>query len=103
MDAWISSNPCPVSNNLKNLWGRGAARERVAGVAAVELSLWDGAFRDSSEQSVGATGQVGLCANLRQSFGGRSIELSFVARLPRQARGDRAGCELRRRSGRRSA
>ena len=85
LDAWISSNPCPVSNNLKNLWGRGAARERVAGVAAVELSLWDGAFRDSSEQSVGATGQVDLCANLRQSFGGRNIELSFVARLPRQA------------------
>lgn len=85
MDAWISSNPCPVSNNLKKLWGRGAARERVAGVAAVELSLWDGAFRDSSEQSVGTAGEVGLCANLRQSFGGRNIELSFVARLPRQA------------------
>ncbi|WP_157520168.1 hypothetical protein [Nocardioides dokdonensis] len=83
MDAWISGNPCPVSNNLKNLWGRGAARERVAGVAAVELSLWDGAFRDSSEQVVGASGQVSLCANLRQTFGGRSIELSFVARLPR--------------------
>ncbi len=83
MDAWISSNPCPVSNNLKNLWGRGAARERVAGVAAVELSLWDGAFRDSSEQAVGASGQVSLCANLRQTFGGRRIELSFVARLPR--------------------
>ena len=34
---------------------------------------------------MGATGQVGLCANLRQSFGGRIIEWSFVARLPRQA------------------
>ncbi|MCZ4499985.1 MAG: hypothetical protein JWQ74_2540 [Marmoricola sp.] len=85
MDAWITGNPCPVSNNLKNLWGRGAARERVAGVAAVELSLWDGAFRDSSQESVGASGQVNLCANLRQTFGGRSIELSFVARLPRNA------------------
>ena len=85
MDAWISGIPCPVSNNLKNLWGRGAARERVAGVAAVELSLWDGAFRDNSQQSVAATGQVSLCANLRQSFGGRTIELSFLARLPRHA------------------
>lgn len=82
MDAWIGAHPCPVSNNLRNLWGRGAARDRVAGVAAVELSLWDGAFRDSSEQAAGAVGQVNLCANLRQSFGGRSIELSFVARLP---------------------
>ncbi|NUR07691.1 MAG: hypothetical protein HOQ45_11870 [Nocardioidaceae bacterium] len=26
---------------------------------------------------------MSLCANLRQSFGGRSVELSFVARLPR--------------------
>ena len=83
MDAWISANPCPVSNNLRNLWGRGAARERIAGVAAIELSLWDGAFRDSSEQPVGAAGQVSLSANLRHSFGGRSIELSFAARLRR--------------------
>lgn len=82
MDVWIGANPCPVSNNLRNLWGRGAARERIAGVAAVELRLWDGAFRDSSEQSISAAGQVSLCANLRQSFGGRSIELSFLARVP---------------------
>ncbi|WP_300646131.1 hypothetical protein [Nocardioides sp.] len=83
MDVWIGGSPCPVSSNLKNLWGRGAARERIAGVAAVELRLWDGAFRDTSEQSLTASGQVGLCANLRQSFGGRSIEFSFVARVPR--------------------
>lgn len=85
LDVWISANPCPVSSNLKNLWGRGAARERVAGVVGVELSLWDGSHRESSPGSVGAAGQISICANVRQSFGSRSIEMSFVARLPRNA------------------
>ena len=39
LDAWITSNPSPVSANLQRLWRGGKARERIAGVVAIELQL----------------------------------------------------------------
>jgi hypothetical protein len=84
LDSWITTNPCPVTHNLRQLWNRGKARERVAGVVAVELSLWDGTFREGTESSTRSRGEIQLTALIRQQFGGRRLELSFAARLPRQ-------------------
>lgn len=78
LDAWITTNPSPVSANLQNLWRRGSARERVAGIAAVELAHWDGQSRTGST-SADAVGGLRLTLILRRTFGGRTAELSFVA------------------------
>lgn len=84
LDVWIARTPPPVSANLRKLWGKGKARERVAGVVAVELSLWDGTFRPGTVASTRSTGEIQLTALIRQQFGGRRLELSFAARLALQ-------------------
>lgn len=81
LDAWINTNPSPVSVNLRNLWKGGKARERIAGVAAVELAHWDGTFA-SKDSGITDVGDVRLTSVVRQQFGSRSIELSFAARFP---------------------
>ena len=83
LDGWILGGSAPVSANLQRLWRGGKARERVAGVVAVELSLWDGALveDDDSTPSSRQAGEVRLTAVVRQQFGSRSLELSFVAAL----------------------
>ncbi|MBF4766614.1 hypothetical protein ISU10_02390 [Nocardioides agariphilus] len=82
LDGWISSTPSPVTANLRRLWEGVKARERVAGVVAVELAHWDGRGREASAPGQTASGGVELTALLRQQFGGLSLELSFAARLP---------------------
>lgn len=82
LDLWIRQTPSPVTANLRRLWDGGKARERIAGVVAVELAHWDGTVRDSSDTAVKSSGEVQLTALLRQQFGSRSLELSFAARLP---------------------
>lgn len=81
LDAWINVTPPPVSANLARLWKAGKARERVAGVVAVELAAWDGRFRDTSS-SASLRGDLSLTALVRQHFGRKAIELSFAARFP---------------------
>mgnify|MGYP001075418020 CR=1 FL=1 len=84
LDAWITTSPSPVSANLQNLWKRGSARERVAGIAAVELAHWDGRGRAGS---VGpeVTSGLRLTLVLRKTFGGRTAELSFVDNASRDS------------------
>ena len=82
LDVWISRTPSPVSNQLGRLWKGGRARERVAGVVAVELSHWDGSYRRGSEPGARNLGSLELTALMRQGFGSASVEFSFVARLP---------------------
>lgn len=77
LDVWIGSAPSPVSNNLNNLWKRGSARERVCGIAAVELSHWDGTARPGTTASASSRG-LDLTLILRKTFAGRKAELSFV-------------------------
>lgn len=77
LDAWIATNPSPVSANLRRLWSRDAARERVSGIVAVELAHWDGRVRTGSTSPL--SGQLRLTLVLRKTFGGRIAELSFVA------------------------
>ncbi|WP_256837749.1 hypothetical protein [Ornithinimicrobium faecis] len=81
LDGWIAQNPSPVSTQLVRLWKGQGARDRIAGVAAVELSLWDGSHRSVSTRDGAQSGGVGLTALMRQGFGSKSIELSFAARL----------------------
>lgn len=81
LDAWINAAPSPVSINLTRLWTSGKARERVAGVVAVELAAWDGRFRDTSS-AASLRGDLALTALVRQQFGRKAIELSFAARFP---------------------
>lgn len=49
LDAWIGQNPSPASGSLRRIWARPAARERVAEVAAVALSAWDGTVKGRGE------------------------------------------------------
>lgn len=82
LDGWILDSQGSVSANLQRLWRGGKARDRIAGVVAVELSLWDGAL-DDELQPAGPrqSGEVRLTAVVRQQFGSRSLELSFVSAL----------------------
>lgn len=82
LDGWISQTPSPVSNQLGRLWKGGKARERLAGVVAVELSHWDGSYRRGSEQGARSRGSIELTALMRQGFGSKNVEFSFAARLP---------------------
>lgn len=84
LNAWITTNPSPVSSNLQNLWRRDSARERVAGIAAVELAHWDGRERDGSTGGE-VTNGLRLTLVLRKTFGGRTAELSFVANASRDS------------------
>ncbi|MGB7450243.1 MAG: hypothetical protein WA892_14100 [Ornithinimicrobium sp.] len=81
LDVWIRQTPSPVTANLRRLWQGGKARERIAGVVAVELAHWDGTVREASQADVNPPGEVQLTALLRQQFGSRSLELSFAARF----------------------
>ena len=66
LDSWLQMRPCPVSKSLESLWQRGQARERIAGVAAVELASWDGALADSHPVEGRKTGGVQLLSWLRR-------------------------------------
>lgn len=84
LDAWITTSPSPVSANLQSLWKRGSARERVAGIAAVELAHWDGRGPAVSSNNQSGTG-LRLTLVLRKAFAGRTAELSFVASAARDS------------------
>jgi hypothetical protein len=76
---WIERNPSPVSNSLQDLWAAGAAQERIATVAALELEAWDGT---ASEGGLGtARHDIRLTANLRK-FPAKSLQLSLSISLP---------------------
>lgn len=84
LDEWISQTPSPVSSNLRRLWTANLARERISGVVAVELQHWDGALPESSEAGAPG-GSLRLTSLVRQRWGSRSLELSFVAQFRSQA------------------
>jgi len=81
LDAWIGGTPSPVSANLQRLWKRESVRERVAGVAAVELAHWDGSIKQRAGDGHTGESDIQLLALLRQTFAGRALELSFAARF----------------------
>ncbi len=80
---WLSGDGSPASSYLRRLWGRQAARERIASVAAVELANWDGVLVDGSVLSAAgnslATRSV-VVANLRTGFLNSSLDISLGLR-----------------------
>jgi len=80
IEAWIRQNPCPASKSMQSLWSRPAARERIASVAAVELSLWDGSGGAPDDDGVEQVGEILVVALLRR-FPRAQLELSFLADL----------------------
>ena len=88
LGVWVGSVPSPVSSNLQRLWKREATRERVAGVAAVELAHWDGTYSRRSGEAKVADSEIRLIATPRQKFGSRAIEFSFAVRFSLQTDAD---------------
>lgn len=80
LDAWVGQTPSPVSANLSRLW-KGKARERIAGVVAVELSHWDGTYRRAEVAESEKAGDLSLTALVRRRLGREGLELSFAARF----------------------
>lgn len=83
LDHWFSLENSPASKNLRKLWNRQSARERIASVAAVELANWDGTLEDASAVSVGGTTlatRAMVIANLRSGFLDSSLDLSLGLR-----------------------
>jgi len=83
LDSWIHQHPCPVGKSLESLWQRGEARERIASVAAIELSSWDGSLRDREGEESRKIGDVLLVCWLRR-FPRHQLEISFLADLRTQ-------------------
>ena len=83
LDSWLQMRPCPVSKSLESLWQRGQARERIAGVAAIELRSWDGTLPNADPAGSPKAGDVQLLCWLR-SFPRPRLEISFLASLRTQ-------------------
>jgi len=80
LDVWVGQIPPPVSANLSRLW-KSKARERIAGVIAVELSHWDGSYRHADVAEPEKAGDLSLTALVRRRLGKEGVELSFAARF----------------------
>ncbi|MFF3566886.1 hypothetical protein ACFYXQ_03795 [Nocardia jiangxiensis] len=83
LDQWLSSEGSPASSYLRRLWGRQAARERIATVAAVELANWDGALADGSPMSVAGKSlatRAMVVVNVRNGFLNSSLDISLGLR-----------------------
>lgn len=80
LDAWFTSETCPLSASLKKLWGKGSARERIAAVAAVELTGWDGTIEAGETPLASSVQRASLMAQLRRGFMGQSLDLALTLR-----------------------
>lgn len=84
IDSWLQMRPCPVSKSLESLWQRGQARERIAGVAAIELRSWDGTVTVHDPSGITKTGEVRLACWARR-FPRPRFDISFLASFGAQA------------------
>jgi hypothetical protein len=84
LDDWLKPGSS-APGNLVKLWQRPTSHERIASIAAVELSNWDGVLPHGSTDQVQAaalTARAGLVVNLRSGFRGSSLEIALGLRLP---------------------
>jgi hypothetical protein len=84
IDSWLQMRPCPVSKSLESLWKRGQARERIAGVAAIELRSWDGTVTVDDPSASRKAGEVRLACWTRR-FPKPRFDISFLASFGTQA------------------
>lgn len=76
-DAWVTSNPCPVSSGLRALWQKAETRQRILEVAAISLANWDGVVREAGD---GSTRPSNLLLTLELgAFPRRRFGLSVIA------------------------
>lgn len=67
LDAWMQRHPPLFSHTLRSLWTNPAARERIAGVACLELESWDGSGLDNVRPGTRhLDGHARLVAKLRR-------------------------------------
>lgn len=87
LDDWLRPKSHAPGNLIK-LWQRPTSHERIASIAAVELSNWDGLLpeTDPSQTSAG-NARASLVVNLRSGFRGSSVEIALGLRLPADADG----------------
>ncbi|TCC22650.1 hypothetical protein [Kribbella speibonae] len=87
LHAWFESESCPASKNLRRLWHKEAAQERIATVAAVELAEWDGTVLENQSDRLQPQ-RLGLMAQMRRGFMGTSLDISVTLRRPAGAADD---------------
>jgi hypothetical protein len=81
LDAWFEADHCPMSKNLRRLWRKPAARERIATVAAVELAEWDGTLGDLHGGQLRLQ-KLGLMTQMRKGFMDAGLDISMTLRRP---------------------
>ncbi len=82
LDAWVNRQPPALSHALRILWSNAAARERIAGVACLELEAWRG--QEASERGADTPSRyaaVRLMAQIR-TFPRPSVELNLTIPTP---------------------
>jgi len=58
LDQWITTAHPPASANLKGLWSRSDARDRIVDIALVEFDNWDGIVRNEMRAAAGRGSDV---------------------------------------------
>lgn len=82
LDDWLKPGSSAPSNLVK-LWQRPSSHERIASIAAVELSNWDGVLpHGGTHQAAGLTARASLVVNVRSGFRGSSLDIALGLRLP---------------------
>jgi hypothetical protein len=76
MGAWIADTSSSANGHLRSVWHSGG-RERLAGIAAVELANWDGVTGLDDPSVVETSNRALVLANMRSGFMGSSLELSL--------------------------
>lgn len=81
LDDWVTTQGSSAPANLRSLWRRPAARERIATIAAVELENWDGVILDGdSEVGASLASRATIVVNMRSGFRGSSVDISLGIR-----------------------
>ena len=84
VDQWVNAVPSTASANLRGLWAKSGARDRLVDVALVEFENWDGAIQQtarSTREDGGTVRSVRLAVSEISDFFERSY--SFAVVLPR--------------------
>ena len=86
LDQWIGQIPSPASVNLRSLWSREGARDRVADIALVEFRSWDGVARNGkrAESLEGGRAQRSVRLAVTESSDFFDTRFDFAALIPRE-------------------
>ncbi|MFD3406697.1 hypothetical protein ACFWUU_38785 [Kribbella sp. NPDC058693] len=81
LHAWFEAENCPISKNLRRLWLKVAAQERIAAVAAVELAEWDGTLPEAHAGQPRPE-KLRLMTQMRKGFMDSTLDISVTLRRP---------------------